>query len=1244
MKICKKCKIEKSNSNFRKDKNGKDGLRNNCKDCENTNLLGKKTKREETNISKILECKICKKNKIESNFKNSRKKICKICAQNNEREIRRRNRLNKKTYIPLTRVKDSNFTLKQTAIQEYFKSYKYKGEINSFKDIELESKIKEFLLKVLTKISINVTLEVDVLLSNKNGNEFIVTRSTNRSSVSELTVEKVIKRLLKKLDDIVFDEDYKESGLTVLKIIELRVDYNPYVVSTGGSYIQLPQKIKDTYSCLNIKNEYDNKCFLWCLIAFFELKKEEQKKKNSDYTRVYLYNKEELIKNFNMTNVTYPVPLNQIEEIEKNNNLSINVYRLTESISKIENELKVTYPISLVYPENNIDDDKRKIIEDRHINLLLYKNHYVLIKSTRKLFSHCVSDKHSAFICEWCGVSLFTNNKALTNHELKCKFKYEHQKYLLPKYTQVEFKNYQKLIEVPFIIYSDFESYFEESTKENTDKTIFKKKHVPMGFGFKTVCRFDSNLNNEKIYIGKEADKEFVNQLSLEILRIGELFKIKNDIVMTNEDESNFNNSKICFICEQELREDKVRDHDHFTGKYRGAAHSQCNVLYTRKKYIVPVVFHNLEGYDMHLFVDALNQISKEFSIIPKSKEKYLALTIKLNDCRLKIRFLDSLHFFTGSLSENAKKITEFKFIPEEERELQKKQYFPYSYFTNLDKLKEECLPQNKDDWYNELTKESIKDDELKYANEVFYKFYCKNLEDYTKLYLKTDINLLAEVFEKFRDLSISTYGLDPAGYFTTPGFAWDAALKKTKIKLDLLNDREMIDFFIEKGVMRGGISTVCRKKYSKANNKHLNDYDKTKPSSYIVYFDVTNLYGYTMTGLLPVRDFKWLSNEEIDYYTNNLDELFKTINTETGIILEVNLIYPTSLKDEHIELPVAPEHMDGKLSPNLYSKYNYRLRVENLKFYLDKGLKLDKINKGIRFYQERWLKKYIDDNTELRKNSTDESAKNFYKLMNNAVYGKTMENVFSRKNFKLISNKNADKLTKLTRDPKFKKEYILTENLTVLEFDKEEIKFDKPIYVGFSILELSKLHMYNLHYNVIKEKFGNNATLMYMDTDSLVYEIFTEDIYEDLNTIPEYFDMSVYNKDKICFNPTNKGVLGTLKDEFPNNPIKEFVCLRSKCYSLKLNNENEVKKCKGIVKSELKRLDHETFIECNKNGGIIEVNQTTFKTINHDIYTIETKKDGLCRFDTKRIIDARLGDVFTYTIPIGYDKKNDLE
>jgi hypothetical protein len=202
-----------------------------------------------------------------------------------------------------------------------------------------------------------------------------------------------------------------------------------------------------------------------------------------------------------------------------------------------------------------------------------------------------------------------------------------------------------------------------------------------------------------------------------------------------------------------------------------------CNLQYTKLNYTIPVVFHNLEGYDLHLFIESLSKYTKKYDIIPKSREKYLSMCVNLIDSKVKLKFIDSLHFITGSLSENAKRLNKFRYTSDEI--LREKQVFPYSYMTETkyksiyDILNENKLPSKNVEWLNDLTKEYTSEEDIKHANMIYEMYKCKNIREYTLLYLKTDVVLLAEIFENFRDVSLKTYQLDPAWYYTTPGFAW---------------------------------------------------------------------------------------------------------------------------------------------------------------------------------------------------------------------------------------------------------------------------------------------------------------------------------------------------------------------------------------------------------------------------------------------------------------------------------------
>ena len=433
-----------------------------------------------------------------------------------------------------------------------------------------------------------------------------------------------------------------------------------------------------------------------------------------------------------------------------------------------------------------------------------------------------------------------------------------------------------------------------------------------------------------------------------------------------------------------------------------------------------------------------------------------------------------------------------------------------------------------------------------------------KNLEDYHNLYNQVDVLLLADVFENFRDICIENYELDPAHYYTAPGLAWDVALKITDVKLELLSDIDML-LMVEKGI-RGGVSMVSNRS-GKANNKYMGDmFDVKEPSKYITYLHANNLYGWAMSKPLPTHGFKWMGKNELETWEKH------------SCILEVDLEYPWSLHDLHNDYPLAPAHFEvkkvDKLIPNLGDKKKYVINYENLKQYLSLGLKLVKIHRGIRFEESRWLEKYIALNTKLRTAAKNDFEKDFFKLMNNSVFGKTMENIRKRVDIELVNNK--EKAEKLSAKPNFNHCNIFNENLVAIHMKKTKLVFNKPVYLGMCILDLSKTLMYDFHYNYIKQKYGDKTKLLFTDTDSLMYEIQTEDFYKDISEdVKDRFDTGDYTPDHPSGIPSgfNKKVLGMFKDEVRGEVIDEFVGLRAKLYSYKMFEGEESKKCKGVKK-----------------------------------------------------------------------------
>ena len=598
------------------------------------------------------------------------------------------------------------------------------------------------------------------------------------------------------------------------------------------------------------------------------------------------------------------------------------------------------------------------------------------------------------------------------------------------------------------------------------------------------------------------------------------------------------------------------------------------------------------------------------------------------------------MDILVNNLSEDDFKNLKKYFTPEEVKLLKQKGFFPYDYLDSIEKLKETKPPPQKA-FYSKLTGKGINNYNYKHVLNVWKTFKMKTFKDFLSIYNTSDVLLLADVFEKFRDVCLKNYGLDPAHYYTAPGLAWDAMLKMTKINLELLSDVDML-LMIEKGI-RGGISIISNR-YGKANNKYMKDYNKKELIKFLMYLDANNLYGVGMSQKLPVHSFKWMTNKEIENIFNNQ---IVQVWERTPCILEVDLEYPEELHDLHNDYPLCPERVEcdhgvKKLIPNLRDKNNYVIHYKNLIQCLRLGMKLKKIHRGIKFTETAFLKPYIDKNTSLRALAKNNFEKDFFKLMNNSVFGKTMENIRNRVNVKLVDS--GEQFKKLAAKPNYNSRKIFNENLVSVHMKKTSLTMNKPVYLGMSILDLSKTVMYDFYYNYIKPKYGNKVKLLFTDTDSFLFEIQTEDFYKDISEdVKDRFDTSDYPENHPSGIPTgiNKKVLGMFKDEAAGKVIKEFVGLRAKLYSYKMDEGKENKRCKGIKKAVVeKSITHEDYKTCLTTGKEQLRRQNIIRSYEHVLYTEEVNKIALSAADDKRYL---LKDSYD-TLAWGHRRIKDLE
>jgi len=1033
--------------------------------------------------------------------------------------------------------------------------------------------------------------------------------------------EDIFEETLAKIDEF----QQKGSGFTLESISSIYLDIYNFNPLKGRSYIELDDRIKMKRAIINIKNE-DDKCFLYCICAYNHPNTNKHENLVSSYKKY--------VDEINMDGIEFPVCIDDIGLFEKNNtDYAIYVYS--------ENDELEIIPIR-TSPYQNRPKIVNLFLIERYNKDKTYQCHYCLITDMSRLLGNN-SHKGKQYICNYCLHAFSREEHYLRHKQLGCS-QYGECKTIFPNEDDkyIEFKNVSNEQQAPVIVYADTEAY---NCLTDDDKKY--SHHVCNSVCYTVVSKFPQ-FNKTHLIRNSECLTQFMDELN-ELSNQFEVFVEHNQapMIITNQQEVQFLNSHMCYLCCSEITKKdeeegnyKVRGHDHFTGLYRGCAHKKCNFKYSYKNYKIPVFFHNSKNYDTHFIFQELGKRSGTLKVIPLNDEKYISF------CFNKLKFLDSFQFLSESidtLTKNLKTngIDKFEHLrnhfinctAEQLDLLTQKGVYPYEWMNNETKFNATELPMV-DDFYSSLSDETISAIDYGRAQKVWKSFQCKNFGDYHDLYLYTDVLLLADIFENFRKLCMKDYCLDPCWYYTLPGFGWDAMLKMTGIKLENTTDPNMY-LMIEKGI-RGGMSFIC-KRYAEANNKYMkiNEYDNNKPNSYIVYLDCNNLYGWAMSKSLPIGNYQW---ENVNNFNPDFIKSYDCDNCKKGYLFDVDLEYPNDLYDIHSDYPLLPEiklpnenAKVKKLISDLTNKTGYVIHIRMLQLCLQLGIKITKINAVLSFDQSEWMKKWIDFNTDRRKCAKNDFEKAFYKLMNNACFGKTMENVRNHIELEIVNDLQSESAVRRIERYKCKNNFngieLFNEDLAVVHFKKSKVVLNKPIIIGMSILDISKVIMYDFHYNTMKNKYGNNMRLCFTDTDSLCYWVQTEDLYKDLVSLSDKLDTSDYPTDHPLYCAKNKKVIGKFKDETNGKPIEEFVGLRSKLYSLFYYDDKmkEKKVAKGIKKCVInKGLTFGLYKKCIMNEMTEKEKYVEFNLIRsseHNIYSVKVKKIGLSFEDDKRML-----------------------
>ena len=586
-------------------------------------------------------------------------------------------------------------------------------------------------------------------------------------------IDSIVQDMINHMAKQVENPRLRDSKFVFDKILQTDISCQRLMLTRGSSFIKLPDWLAKKKAILNPKN-LDEKCFKRAAIA--GLKWEEIDCHPEIVSKLRRYESE-----FDWSGITYPVSTKKISKFETRNRIGVNLLALNG---------KTTY---ICRKGDNYE---------RKVNLMILeegeKKYYVAIKSLERLLSMANSKhKESQYFCDNC-LNGFKTEESRDNHQEYCVSNESVSIEMPEKDPIVTYSNGQHQFKVPFVMYADFESILEPIQGVKNDPSISSTRgvnaHKPSGWCLHSKFAYGKVKKPTTQYRGPDCVEKFCQKIISEAKRLYRSYPEVPMFPLTKSQVKKHKKATKCHICFKEFNEKgKVRDHCHYTGLYRGAAHFGCNLRYKITNYI-PVVFHNLAGYDAHLFIRELAKHTKDIGVIAKNVQDYTSFSIKVEVDKyvdkngeekfkeIDLRFIDSFKFMSsrldslsGNLARGGHKFWGFERYTEEQRELLiKKGIYPYEYMDSWDKFSEDKLP-DKDKFYSKLNMDGVSDKDYEHACKVWKEFGIKNMGEYHDLYLLADVILLANAFESFRDVCMNNYGLDPAHFYTAPGLAWKA-------------------------------------------------------------------------------------------------------------------------------------------------------------------------------------------------------------------------------------------------------------------------------------------------------------------------------------------------------------------------------------------------------------------------------------------------------------------------------------
>jgi len=687
--------------------------------------------------------------------------------------------------------------------------------------------------------------------------------------------------------------------------------------------------------------------------------------------------------------------------------------------------------------------------------------------------------------------------------------------------------------------------------------------------------------------------------------------------------EVNCEDTPNCQICGLDIRREPVtiQGRNFINGK-SGSHHKKC---WSHSKNTMYVFFHNFRGYDSHFLIKHIVNACDVLGLSATSMEKFnLIRCTALSHNLITLTFKDTFNFFTSSLAKCASMIEDWRYTPEEERN--GKGLFPYDWFDSYDKLNVNGLPPSP--WYNKLTNEII---DAQQAHEEYNKLNFTTFGQYHDYYMMKDVLLLTDVFEEFRRSCVEEFNTDPVHFQGAPSLTWYLGVSQNPELFKIILDKNV--YMDIQNNIRGGIS--------QAMTRYCNVEDK--PNESMFFLDVNSLYSKCMTYKMPGR---YLRKEENIESLLKWQELWQEHTRETAILV-VDLVYPEHLHDRDWAYPLAPHHYNDRLCTTFKRRENYMVHCELLAFYLRRGLVLEKIHYAYVFEQDYTLREYVQNNIEKRRQTRSEVMKTLYKLLNNSLYGKTCENVNKYRLFKVIEdetlNEEVDDLERVNPELSDAINVIHCGEKMLIEKPVKEVKLNKPIQIGFTILEFAKREIYQF-IAAIQNQFGDNVIPLYTDTDSLLFwcnfprpweRFYNSPLIKflDFEKVPEHWNVKTSDTDKQS---------GLWSPEAGGKEIVEYVGLRAKSYCYRFRDNEVVIKNKGIPKAAMISGEDETprekitiqhYRDALFKGEMYHVSQYAIRSFKHEVLSLKQYKLGLSANDLKRAVTSNRA----ISLPFGY-------